>query len=132
MVTIGWVPGREEDHVIAVAKRHELQAPKLDHRGQRKWTFEVSHPEKWRENDVGTQRPLPSALTIGVRALGGPKPTSEFVLRVPNLDGDVKRIHRGFILIQAKEGPMSSGGYCISLHLSACVGVTSCERGSQS
>jgi hypothetical protein len=49
MVTIGWVSGREEDHVIAIAiaKRHELQAPKLDHRGQRKWTFGVSHPEKW-------------------------------------------------------------------------------------
>jgi hypothetical protein len=30
-----------------------------------------------------------------------------------------------------KEGPTSSGGgeFCISLHLSACVGVTSCERG---
>jgi hypothetical protein len=35
-----------------VAKRHELQTPKPDHRGQRKWTFGVSHPEKWRENGV--------------------------------------------------------------------------------
>jgi hypothetical protein len=52
MVTVGWVSGREEDHVIAIAKRHELQAPKLDHHGQRKWTFGVSHLEKWRENDV--------------------------------------------------------------------------------
>jgi hypothetical protein len=34
MVANGWVPGWEEDHVIAVAKRHELQAPKPDHRGQ--------------------------------------------------------------------------------------------------
>jgi hypothetical protein len=56
MVTVGWVPGREEDHVIAVAKRHELQAPELDHRGQWKWTFVVSHLEEWRENDIGTQR----------------------------------------------------------------------------
>jgi hypothetical protein len=32
-----------------------------------------------------------------------------------------------------KEGPTSSGGeYCISLHLSACVGVTSYERGKRS
>jgi hypothetical protein len=33
-----------------------------------------------------------------------------------------------------KEGPTSSGGgeFCISLHQSACVGVTSCERGSRS
>jgi hypothetical protein len=56
------------------------------------------------------------------------------VLRVPNLDSDAKRIHGGFILVRAKEVPTSSGGekYCISLHLSACVGVTSCERGSRS
>jgi hypothetical protein len=56
------------------------------------------------------------------------------VLRVSNLDGDAKRIHGGFILVRAKEGPTSSRGkkYCISLHLSACVGVTSCERGSRS
>jgi hypothetical protein len=46
MVTVGWVPGWEEDHVVAVAKRHELQAPKPDHRGQQKWTFGVSHLEK--------------------------------------------------------------------------------------
>jgi hypothetical protein len=37
-----------------MAKRHELQAPKPDNRGQRKWMFWVSHPEEWRENDVGT------------------------------------------------------------------------------
>jgi hypothetical protein len=52
VVTIGQVPGWEEDHVIAVAKGHELQAPKPDHRGQREWTFGVSHPEKWLKNDV--------------------------------------------------------------------------------
>jgi hypothetical protein len=46
MVAVGWVSGREEDHVVAVAKRHELQTPKPDHRGQRKWTFGVSHLEK--------------------------------------------------------------------------------------
>jgi hypothetical protein len=113
MVTVGWAPGREEDHVVVVAKRHELQAPKPDHRGQRKWTFGASHPEKWRENDVGTQRPLPGVPTVGVRALGGPKPMSEFVLCVPNLDGDAKRIHRGFILVRAKEGLTSNGGESI-------------------
>jgi hypothetical protein len=95
VVAVGWVPGWEEDHVIAMAKRHELQAPKLDHRGQRKWMFGVSHPEEWRENNVGTQRPLPGAPTVGVRSREGPKPTSEFVLRVPNLDGDAKIIHGG-------------------------------------
>jgi hypothetical protein len=77
VVTIGRVPGREKDHVVAMAKRHELQAPKPNHRGQREWTFGVSHLEKWRENDVGTQRPLPSAPTAGVWSRGDPKPTSE-------------------------------------------------------
>jgi hypothetical protein len=57
VVTVGRVSRQEEDHVIAVAKGHELQALKPDHRGQQKWTFKVSHPEKWRENDVNTQRP---------------------------------------------------------------------------
>jgi hypothetical protein len=55
------------------------------------------------------------------------------MLRVPNLDGDAKRTRR-FILVRIKEDPTSSGEgkYCISLHLSACVGVTSCERGNRS
>jgi hypothetical protein len=42
---------------VAVGKRHELQAPKPDHHGQREQTFGVSHLEKWRENDVGTMSP---------------------------------------------------------------------------
>jgi hypothetical protein len=46
VVAVSWVSEREEDHVIAVAKRHELQAPKPDHRGERKRMFRVSHPEK--------------------------------------------------------------------------------------
>jgi hypothetical protein len=83
VVAVGWVSGREEDRVIAVAERHELQAPKPDHRGQRKWTFGVSHPEKWWENDVDTQRPLPDAPTVGVRTREGPKPMNESMLRVP-------------------------------------------------
>jgi hypothetical protein len=57
VVPVGQVPRWEEDHVVAVAKRHELQAPKPDHRGQRERTFRVRHPEKWWENDVGMQRP---------------------------------------------------------------------------
>jgi hypothetical protein len=56
MVVVSWVYGREEDHVVAIAKGHELQAPKPDHHGKRKWMFGVNHPEKWRENDIGTQR----------------------------------------------------------------------------
>jgi hypothetical protein len=77
------VSGRGEDHVVAIAKGHELQAPKPDHRSQRKWMFGVSHPEKWQESVVDTQHPLPGAPTIGVCTWEGPKPTSEFVLRAP-------------------------------------------------
>jgi hypothetical protein len=42
----------------------------------------------------------------------------------------MQKEYMGFYPGSGKEGPTSSGGeYCISLHLSACVGVTSCERG---
>jgi hypothetical protein len=77
VVLVGRVPRREEDHVVAMAKRHELQTPKPDHRGQRERTFRVSHPEKWWENNVGTQLPLPGVPTVSVRSHGGPKPMSE-------------------------------------------------------
>jgi hypothetical protein len=93
VVAVGRVPGQEKDHVVAMAKGHELQAPKPDHRGQREWTFRVSHLEKWWENDFGMQRPLPGAPTIRVWSREGPKPTSESVMCVPNLDGDARRVH---------------------------------------
>jgi hypothetical protein len=66
-----------------VAKRHELQTPKPDHRGQRERAFGVSHPEKWWENGVGTQLPLPSTPTVGVWSYGGPKPMSESSVACP-------------------------------------------------
>jgi hypothetical protein len=70
---------------------------------------------------------------VGVRSHEGPKPTSEFMLRVPNLDGDARRIHWGLSWFRQKKALRPAGGeYCISLHLSACVGVTSCERGTRS
>jgi hypothetical protein len=31
VVMVHWVSGREEDHVVVIAERHELQAPKPDH-----------------------------------------------------------------------------------------------------
>jgi hypothetical protein len=117
-----------------VAKRHELQAPKPDHRGQREWKFGVSHPEKWQENDVGMQRPLSGTPTVGVRSCEGPKPTSESMLRVSNLDGDARRVHGGLSWFGQKKALRLAGRgeYYIFLHLSACVGVTSCERGNRS
>jgi hypothetical protein len=46
------------------------------------------------------------------------------------MQGEYTGVYSG----SGKEGPTSSGGgeFCISLHQSACVGVTSCERGSRS
>jgi hypothetical protein len=70
IILVGRVPRREEDHIAAIAKRHELQTPEPDHRGQRDRAFRVSHPGKWRENDVNTQRPLPGAPTVSVRSRG--------------------------------------------------------------
>jgi hypothetical protein len=50
------------------------------------------------------------------------------------LDGDAKRIHGGLSWFGQKKTLrlVRRGGYCISLHLSACVGVTSHERGNRS
>jgi hypothetical protein len=45
IVTVSRVSRQEEDHVVTVAKGHELQAPKPDHRGQRELAFGVSHLE---------------------------------------------------------------------------------------
>jgi hypothetical protein len=56
------------------------------------------------------------------------------VLRVPNLDGDARRVHGDLSWFEQKKAlrPAGMGKYCISLHLSAYVGVKSCERGSRS
>jgi hypothetical protein len=39
--------------------------------------------------------PLPGTPTVGVWSREGPKPMSESVLCVPNLDGDARRVHEG-------------------------------------
>jgi hypothetical protein len=83
VVVVSQVSRREEDHVIAVAEGHELQTSEPDHRCKRKWMFGVSYPEKWQENDVDMQLPLPGAPTVGVWTWEDPKPISEFVLCAP-------------------------------------------------
>jgi hypothetical protein len=51
----------------------------------------------------------------------------------PTPDGDAKRIHGGLSWFGQKKALRSAGKgeYCISLHLSAFVGVTCRERGSR-
>jgi hypothetical protein len=55
------------------------------------------------------------------------------MLRVPNLDSDARRIHWDLSWFRQKKALRPTGRieYCISLHLSTCVGVTSCERGNR-
>jgi hypothetical protein len=93
MVPVGRVPGREEDHVVAVAKRHELQTPKPDHPGQREWTFRVSHLEKWQENNIGTNVPYLARQLSASGPVGVLSQRVNQMLCVPNLDGDARRIH---------------------------------------
>jgi hypothetical protein len=47
---------------------------------------------------------------VGVWSREGPKPTSEFVLRVSNLDGDAKRIHEGLSWFGRKKTLRPAGG----------------------
>jgi hypothetical protein len=52
---------------------------------------------------------------------------------VPNMDGDARRIHEDLSWFGQKKALHLARRreYCISLHLSACVGVTSYERGNR-
>jgi hypothetical protein len=55
------------------------------------------------------------------------------MLCVSNLDGDARRIYGGLSWFGQKKAlrPAGRGECYISLHLSACVGVTSYERGNR-
>jgi hypothetical protein len=57
--------------------------------------------------------PLPGARTIDVRSREGPKPTSEFMLCVSNLDGDAKIIHGGLSSFGRKKALRPARGRCI-------------------
>jgi hypothetical protein len=98
---------------------------------------------KWKQASAKTRRNKVQCVhqimirwvpLIGVWSYESPKPTSESMLRVPNLDSDARRVHGGLSWFGQKKTLRLAGReeYCISLHLSACVGVTSCERGNRS
>jgi hypothetical protein len=44
---------------------------------------------------LSQKSPQAYILIVGVWSYEGPKPTSESMLRVPNLDGDARRVHGG-------------------------------------
>jgi hypothetical protein len=104
VVIVSQVPRREEDHVIAVAKGHELQAPKLDHRGQQEGRSGQSSRKMAGKRCWHTTSP-----TIGVWSYDGRKPTSESMLRVPNLDGDARRVHGGLSWFGQKKALRPAG-----------------------
>jgi hypothetical protein len=55
------------------------------------------------------------------------------MLRVPNLDGDARRIHGDLFWFGQKKAlrPAGRREYCISLHLSACVGLQAMREGTE-
>jgi hypothetical protein len=54
-------------------------------------------------------------LIVGVWSREGPKSTSEFVLRVPNLDGDARRIHGDLSWFGQKKTLRLAGGSIVFL-----------------
>ena len=62
---------REQDHVVAGASRHELEAPEPNHRGARNQRNESGHLERNGKLVKKHAGPLPGAPTVGVFPPGG-------------------------------------------------------------
>jgi hypothetical protein len=60
-------------------------------------------------------------LLVDVRSREGPKPTSKFVLRAPNLDGDAKRIHGGLSWFERKKALRPVGGEVLYFFAPKCL-----------
>jgi hypothetical protein len=56
VVSVRWVSMREEHHVIAEAKGHELETLRPDHRAELQRVLRIGHLESWWERGVNTQR----------------------------------------------------------------------------
>jgi hypothetical protein len=117
----GRVPGREEDHVVAVAKRHELQTPKPDHRGQRERAFGASHPEKWREMTLARSFPYLARQLSASGPAGVLSQRVNQVLRVPNLDGDARRIHGDLSWFEQMKALRPAGGRVLYFFAPKCL-----------
>ena len=81
---------REQDHVVAGASRHELKAPKPDHRGARNRRGESGHLERSGKSMKNTQDPY-LARKLSVFSPRGVTQTSKFVCVLPFPDGDARR-----------------------------------------
>jgi hypothetical protein len=113
---------------IAISALHEALYDKTFEQVK---NIEIAHDawaklEETYESTEGTMSVLKPGRTLSRRV--------NLCCVFPTLDGDAKRIHGGLSWFGQKKAlrPARKGEYCISLHLSDCVGVISHERGSQS
>ena len=81
---------REQDHVVAEASRHELKAPKPDHRGAWNRRGESGHLERSGKSMKNMQDPY-LARQLSVFSPWVVTPTSKFVCVLPFPDGDARR-----------------------------------------
>ena len=114
---------REQDHVVAENSRHELEAPKPNHRGARNRRNESGHLERDGKSAKNMQDPYLARL-LSVFSPQGVTPTSKTSTCSPFPDGDARKdtkIYPG----SGKRRPyvQRGGSVCIILHLSACTGV---------
>jgi hypothetical protein len=93
VVRVGQVPRWEEDHVVAVAKRHELQTSKPDHRGLWERAFGVSHLKNGGKMMLARSFPYLARQLSASGLAGVLSQRVNQVLRVLDLDGDARRIH---------------------------------------
>ena len=108
---------REEDHVVAGAKGHELQTPKPHDGAEAKWVKTVRHSGfSWRKKVSHVEGPY-LARQLSVSGLGVQALTSD-ESACPLTQMVIQEEHRGFILVQANDCPTSSGGskHVLSLH----------------
>jgi hypothetical protein len=64
---------------------------------------------------------VPLLYIVDVRSREGPKSTSEFVLRVPNLDGDARRIHGSLSWFGQKKALRPAGGEVLYFFAPKCL-----------
>jgi len=99
---------REQDHVVAETGGHELEAPELNHRGARNRRNKSGHLEKDGKSVKNKQDPyLARQLSVfSPRGVTPTRKTSACSLFQMVMQEKTQR----FILVRAREGPMSSGG----------------------
>jgi len=99
---------REQDHVVAKTGRHELEAPEPNHRGAPNRQNESGHLERDGKSAKNMQDPY-LARQLSAFSPRGVTPTSKTSACSPFQMVMQEKTQR-FILVQAIEGPTSSGG----------------------